>query len=347
MPRCGGPGSWGGLATVGVERPTGPGFSRALTSAATKLRALASASTRIGLLLLPGLLALAPSLTVARGEVVHETTSPFHHIRVVDADGVRTLSFDGSMETRMSLQDPLKGHFEYTEYFHLAWLWHTQLTNVLMVGLGGASAQRAFAHHYPDVTVETAELDAQVLRVAREYFHFKESPRQRVFLSDGRVFLRRTQKQYDVILMDAYTQNRYGSFIPAQLATQEFFELASQRLATNGVLAYNVMGTFHGWKADVLGAIYKTMKSVFPQVYLFPATDSQNVVLIGTKSPRKFTLAELQQRAAALLKDGRVTLPSFRLRLLAYRFDPPPSFQTSPVLTDDFAPIEGLLRTQE
>jgi len=27
------------------------------------------------------------------------------------------LCFDDARETRMSLQDPMKGHFEYTEYF--------------------------------------------------------------------------------------------------------------------------------------------------------------------------------------------------------------------------------------
>ena len=36
-------------------------------------------------------------------EVVFERTSAYHHIRVIDEAGTRTLSFDGSTETRMSL----------------------------------------------------------------------------------------------------------------------------------------------------------------------------------------------------------------------------------------------------
>ena len=78
---------------------------------------------------------LASSL--ARADLVFEVTSPYHHIRVVDENGLRVLYFDDAPESRMSMQDPLRGHFEYTEYFHMAWLWNTQLTNVLMVGLGG------------------------------------------------------------------------------------------------------------------------------------------------------------------------------------------------------------------
>ena len=282
------------------------------------------------------------TLISARAQVVFETTTAHHHVRVFDQQGVRMLSFDGSMETRMSLRDPLSGHFEYTEFFHLPWLWNTQMNRVLIVGLGGASTQRAFEHYYPNLSIETVEIDPVVVFVATEFFHFKQSPRQRVHLGDGRLFLRRTQTKYDAILMDAYTANRYGSFLPQHLVTKEFFELASARLTTNGVLAYNVIGSLQGLRADLLGALYKTLKAVFPQVYLFPASESQNVVLIATKSaPRDFNF--LQQRAMILIHQRRVTLPTLRARLYALRADPPATASRAQILTDDFAPVEGLL----
>ncbi len=276
-------------------------------------------------------------------EIVFETTSPYHHIRVVDEQGIRTLSFDGSSETRMSVRNPLQGHFEYTEYFHMAWLWNTQLTNALMIGLGGASTQRAYQHYYPDLTVETAEIDPVVVRVAKQYFGFQESATQRVQVSDGRVFLRRGSGPYGVIILDAYDKNRYGSFIPYHLATREFFELANHSLTTNGVVAYNVIGTLQGWRADILGSIYKTMKEVFPQVYLFPAQETLNVVVVGVKSSEKLTPVTLQQRANALMLSKRIKLPSFRARLMSMRTEPPLNFQRCQVLTDDYAPVDGLL----
>src|SRR3954470_17220586 len=117
------------------------------------------------------------------GNVVYETTSPYHHIRVLDEAGVRTLLFDDGMETRMSIQNPLKGHFEYTEYFHMPWLWNTHITNVLMIGLGGGSAQRSFQYYYPDVTFRTVEIDPAVVRVAREYFTVHETEKQKIEIS--------------------------------------------------------------------------------------------------------------------------------------------------------------------
>ncbi len=286
---------------------------------------------------------LAAASRAAGAVVVFEATSPYHHIRVIDETGIRTLSFDGSMETRMSLLDPLKGHFEYTEYFHMPWLWHGQMTNVLMIGLGAASTPRAYQYYYTNVMVEVVEIDPLVVQVAKEFFHLKESPTLQVRLADGRVFLRRSQTKYGAILMDAYVKNRYGSFIPYHLATKEFFALANDHLTDDGALAYNVIGTRHGFRADILGAVYETMKTIFPQVYFFPAADSQNVVLIGTKSRQTATLASLQLRATDLIQQGRIKMPTFRARLLWFRADPPSAFSRSPVLTDDFAPTDGVL----
>jgi spermidine synthase len=228
--------------------------------------------------------------------------------------------------------------------FHLAWLWDGKITNALMIGLGGASAQRAFEHDYPNVWIDTAEIDPSVLRVATNYFHFQESPRQRVFLEDGRVHLRRTTKQFDAIFVDAYAENRYGAFIPQHLLTREFFALAASHLTTNGVLAYNVMGNLNGWQAGLLGATYKTLKSVFPQVYVFPCRTSLNVVLIATKAPEPTDLLLLWTRADLLRREGLVRLPTFHIRLSAFYRGAPPATATAPLLTDDFAPVEGLLQ---
>ena len=274
--------------------------------------------------------------------VVFEVTSPYHHIRVTEAGGQRTLCFDDATETRMSLQDPLKGHFEYVEYFHMPWLWNAQLTNVLMIGLGGGSAQRSFEHYYPGVNVETVEIDPMVVQVAKDYFKFKESEKQKVHVADGRVFLRRSTARYDLIILDAYLGGRYGSSIPQHLATKEFFELVRNHLTTNGVVAYNVIGTTSDWHAGIVGAIYRTLKTVFPQAYMFPARSSQNVVLLATMTGLKTDIYTLRQSAAVLARNRRVTVPGFRERLEMFQAQAPANAASSPILTDDYAPVEGL-----
>jgi len=286
---------------------------------------------------------LSAGVAAAESGIQFQGTSPYHNIKVYDQDGHRILSFDGTTESRMSLSDPLQGHFEYTDYFHMVWLWNTNVTNVLMLGLGGSSIQRSFEHYYPDWQLETVEIDEMVRKVATRYFGFKESPSQRVQVEDGRVFLKRTRNSYDLLILDAYTRNRYGSAIPYHLATREFFAIASEHMTTNGILAYNVIGTLDGWQSDVVGAVYKTMKTAFPHVYLFPATGSRNIVLVGTKSPVQLTMVQARQRSGELVRSGQVKLPGFAKRAQAMRWQPGAGFHSSRVLTDDFAPIDGLL----
>ena len=295
-------------------------------------------------------LTLAAALFVsssASAEVIHELTSSYHHIRVTEAGGIRELNFDDTIQTRMSVANPLQGHFEYVEYFFTPWLWNPTITNALMLGLGGGSAQRLFQHYAPGVMVDTVEIDARVVRVARDFFNVVPAEKLRIHVSDGRVFLRRSDTRYDTIFADAYVSGRYGCSLPQHLATKEFFTLASEHLTTNGVMVYNVVGTLRGMQADIVGAVYRTMRAVFPQVYLFPAKESQNVVLVATKAKHKVNLPSIRWKAGELVRTRRMTVPGFVERVGTFEADPPASFLKSPVLTDDFAPVEGLAPRME
>jgi spermidine synthase len=282
---------------------------------------------------------------VAEGAVRHRSQSAHNQITVEDKGGYRMLRFNGSMETRLLIANPLLGHFEYTDYFQMPLLWNPKPKRVLVMGLGGGSTQRAFQHYFPTVHVDTVELDPTVAKVAKEWFGVKENKTHKIHISDGRGYLRRNkERKYDAIMMDAYSSNTYGSFIPYHLATKEFFQLAAEDLTVNGVLAYNVIGTYNEWRADIVGSMYRTMKTVFPHVYHFPAADSRNIVLLGVKAKTGgLTSATLRARLD-LLRRAQPKLPAhFGPRLGRIQANAPLSAAKSPVLTDDHAPISKLL----
>jgi spermidine synthase len=282
---------------------------------------------------------------VAEGAVRHRSQSAHNQITVEDKGGYRMLRFNGSMETRLLIANPLLGHFEYTDYFQMPLLWNPKAKRVLVMGLGGGSTQRAFQHYFPTVHVDTVELDPTVAKVAKEWFGVKENKTHKIHISDGRGYLRRNkERKYDAIMMDAYSSNTYGSFIPYHLATKEFFQLAAEDLTVNGVLAYNVIGTYNEWRADIVGSMYRTMKTVFPHVYHFPAADSRNIVLLGVKAKTGgLTSATLRARLD-LLRRAQPKLPAhFGPRLGRIQANAPLSAAKSPVLTDDHAPISKLL----
>jgi spermidine synthase len=288
------------------------------------------------------LLVWSSSIISAPARQLFEATSAYHNIRVVEHDGFRVLHFDDTTQTKISVADPLAGHFEYTEYFQMPWLWKTNISKVLMIGLGGGSTQLALEHFYPATTIESVEIDPLVVQVAKDYFEFKESARQKAYVSDGRLFLRRTTAQYDLILVDAYVAGRYGSSIPQHLVTKEFMHLLQFHLPEDGVAAFNVIGTLNGWHADLVGAIYHTLRAVFPQVAVFPAQSSLNIVLVASRSPKVLDLTALRTRANLLVGSRQVTFPRFRQRLERFQPKPPANAERSPILTDDYAPVEGL-----
>lgn len=283
---------------------------------------------------------------VIDAEVIHQTTSAYHNIKVIDTDGARYLYFDNATETRMSLDNPLEGHFEYVEYFHIPWLIKDSIRKVTILGLGGGSIQKQVEHYYADVNITTVELDPKVVDVARQYFFVKQSDRHKIIIEDGRMFLRRSNERYDLIILDAYTADRYGSYIPYTLVTKEFFALAKDRLNPNGVLAYNVIGSIYGGSRDIVTAIYKTMKVVFRQIYMFPASTSRNVVLIATDSEDMLTRQQLEQKAELIMAGRKNGYPDLKARLKNLRTGAPLGLARATVLTDDFAPIEGLLKAE-
>src|SRR5262249_16120305 len=130
--------------------------------------------------------------------------------------------------------------------------------------------------------------------------------------------------------------------IPHHLATKEFFELVRNHLTTNGIVAYNVIGSVSSWHAEIVGAMYRTLKSVFPQVYLFPSSTSLNVVIVATKAEIQADPTRLRQLALLLTQTKRIALSGFNQRVERLQAFAPASAVRSPVLTDDFAPVEGL-----
>jgi spermidine synthase len=214
-----------------------------------------------------------------------------------------------------------------------------------MIGLGGGSIQRSFQHYYPKVQVDTVEIDPVVVQVARDFFNVKTSPTHAIHVADGRQFLENTENTYDAIILDAYSSKDGKSSIPFPLATTEFFKIVYDKLSPNGVLAYNVIGTVKGIHSKLPGAIMRSMLESFPRVYMAPATDSFNVVLLATHSKEIWGTLKIAETAERLAKTPTVRFPMFQRRATAIRPLNPETTKGFSILHDKNAPADGFLRT--
>lgn len=231
------------------------------------------------------------------------------------------------VESVHDLLDPGALPAEYTRYMTLAALYAKKFERGAFVGLGGGRTASYLVNSFPAFRLEIAELDPEVIRLAKKYFGVAENDRLKISAQDGRVFLVRTKNAYDVIFLDAYR----GPFVPFHLLTREYFELVKKRLAPGGVVAQNVEPS-----TMILDSALVTIGSVFKNVETYDA--GGNVVVIaydGEKVPE----AELRKRAQALQAASRLRYDPVDLLKARKTITPDKSAK---VLTDDFAPVEML-----
>lgn len=277
----------------------------------------------------------------AQERVLLERDSAYHRLLVTEDGRHRWLRADNIWHTQMDLQDPHGRGLPYACYTDIAFLINPNIRRVLVIGLGGGTIPKRFVRDYPEVVVDSVEIDPDVISIAQRYFHVRPGPRLRIHEADGRQFLRRSREKWDLIVLDAY----YADTVPFFLTTREFFEVVRERLTPQGVIANNIVGAVTGPRSNFFRSVYKTMADVFPQIHAFEVRESDarltNIMVFGMNSPRPVTHEELRQRAreaqGTRIKDPR----------LAWRVDNYVHTRVRtgdvPILTDDYAPVDALM----
>src|SRR5918992_834079 len=204
------------------------------------------------------------------GRVIYEIETEYQYARVVEQeDGERWLE-PNEGQAQHSIYDPdtvLTGD---------VWDGHLVLgfsgldaapKRVAILGNAAGTTARAYEEFFPRTRVDGVEIDGELSEIGRRFFDMN-NPRLHLYHEDARPFLRRIDAEYDVISADAYRQ----PYIPFYLATEEFFELARDRLAPGGVVVVNA-GHPEG-QDDLEKVLAATMRAVFPTVLRDPIEDT-------------------------------------------------------------------------
>jgi len=243
--------------------------------------------------------------------VEREINTPFHMLRITDNDGVRLLRFERNRQSSMYIDDPFETDFEYPGYLHLPMAIRPDASRTLIMGLGGGTVVKRMWRDYPEMHIDTVEIDKGVVDVAREYFALPEDERVEIYVDDGRNFLATSNETYDVVIVDAFDDDR----MPRDLTTEEFLRSVRDHLEDDGVIAYNCIGAVYGPRSKPFRSLYRTAANIWRRLWVFPigisddATDkTRNIILIATDA--KLSTDELLQRIATRV-DGLVTVPKF------------------------------------
>jgi spermidine synthase len=131
-----------------------------------------------------------------------------------------------------------------------------KIEDVLVIGMGIGIVPMDFARR--GARVDTVEINPSIIPIATRFFDFKNEMLQ-VTIGDGRHFLNRTKKKYDVIILDAFV----GDSFPSHLMTRETFESVRNLLQPGGTVVVHTFGDLESGRDYLLGCLDKTMRKVF------------------------------------------------------------------------------------
>jgi spermidine synthase len=222
--------------------------------------------------------------------IVFDARSQWNRVLVVDRDGLRSLYFgdsNGATQSTIALADPRAVPMEYIRHTAGALAFAPRRRRALVIGLGGATFPMLLRRSFPAMSIDVVELDPMVHRVARDYFGLREDDKLRVHIADGAAFMARTQRRWDIILLDAFGTTE----IPPALVTPGFFADLARSLSPGGVVIANLVDAKDARERELVGRFAK----VFPSCKLQRTPRSGNLLVLGAKSPPKDMAAALQR----------------------------------------------------
>ena len=204
--------------------------------------------------------------------------SRYGQIKVLDQkrDGftVRWMLLEGSTQTGLILEHNVS-YYKYAHVMAYFLRFHPPVgRRALLVGLGGGVQVRSLVD--AGYEVDAVEIDPTVKDYAIKYFGL--NPNEcRIIEEDGRAYLRRTSKRYDVVFFDVAS----GGSQPFHFFSREAFQEAKRVLAPGGLFAINCVGYVSGERSVLAASVLRTASDVFRDSRVHLAEASLSVDLVN------------------------------------------------------------------
>ena len=275
---------------------------------------------------------------------MYQEDSPYQQVRVREDDLFRYLILDRTFHAVMWKADPIELYLPYSQLMMAALAVHAAPQRALILGHGGGSLAKWLGAHWPELEVDTVEVDPLVVRAAERYFDYHPRATHHVHVADARTFLRTTQTRYDIIWLDVFARH----LIPFHLTTQEFFQELRTHLTHDGILAVNLASSGEGPDRQRASAVVATLSTVFPLIESFGVKgpwrtsnqpQAENLIFFVGPSVARMTTPVFLERISELIAQRR--LPAQVPSLMIAR--PISDWSGGFVLTDDYAPYDLLI----
>ena len=155
------------------------------------------------------------------------------------------------------------------EDVHYAMIQHPDPENILLVS-GGISGTIPEILKYDVKDIDYVELNPWIIKLGKTWTGIPDEERVNIIIKDPRIYLKESQKKYDVLLMNLPEPktaqiNRYY--------TLEFFSLLKQHMLPGSVLSLSLPSTVNYLSDEsnqLNSVIHNTLKKVFKNVLIVP-----------------------------------------------------------------------------
>lgn len=310
------------------------------------------AKPRKALPMLVFLLVALPGLGKKQGTLFYDKDSVYNDIKVekISEEGflAYNLIMNNISQGSRTMQGDPATYYEFWHYFSQAVpVMAGNCKRICILGLNcGGSAER-YANYWPGLQIDGVEIDPDVIKLGYDYFGFNKIPGLKVYENDARIFLQHNDFRYDVVEVDAFQS---GEFIPAHLATREFFQLISDRLTDSGMVLVNLYippgaAMNSQGKPLLAGTFCNTVKSALPNVFTVSINNKTKeldekygsfVAIIASKS--NISLSQIKERLGLFTHSD--SLLARGVKYVKNRIEPFEPNPASGIFTDDISAVE-------
>jgi len=228
-------------------------------------------------------------------DVVHYENSIYGNLAVTKRSEQYTFYTDGIP----SITTPVPDIATIEDFVHFTMLFHKKPENVLIIS-GGAGGIINEILKYPVKIVDYVELDPLIIKLVEKYStpitqHELSDMRVNVHYMDGRFFVQKTEKKYDIIFIGLEAPQELQT---NRLYTSNFFSLAKKKIKPDGIIALTLPGslTYIGPQlGDLHWCIYSTLKKVIKHIRIIPG-DTTIYIASDNQELEKITSREIIER---------------------------------------------------
>ena len=208
---------------------------------------------------------------VAQGGVLARRRTRFGRLEVREQDGLRVLVEDGQIHSGFDPEAPERLVFPYLRMLAAGVaVREAPAGRALVIGVGGGAFSSWLARS--GWTVTGVDVNRVAVALGRRFLGM--DPSVEVVIGDGRRFLDRATGPWDLVVLDASTED----YVPPQLRSVECFQRVEAVLASGGVALMNSW-----WGAPRADDELAAWREVFPSAWTLTlhGTLFENRVLLG------------------------------------------------------------------